>query len=152
MMFKTHLAFAFLISLLIFNYFNLNPILFVIFILIGSLTPDLDHGKSKISRKLWPISMIIKFIFKHRGLFHSLIFAAIISLIIKLLIGNYSIPFFIGFLSHLFTDALTKQGVNFLYPIKFFKIKGFIRTNSFLEKILFFIILLLILVRIIILI
>lgn len=150
-MFKTHLAFAFLIALLIFNYFNLNPVLFVLFVLIGSLTPDLDHSKSKIGRKTWPLSAIIKFTFGHRGLFHSLFLAAIITLLIKLLINNYAVPFFIGFLSHLLTDALTKRGINFLYPIKFFRIKGFIKTNSFLEKILFFIIIVLIIIRIIIL-
>lgn len=148
-MFKTHLIFSFLIALLIFNYFNLNPILFVIFVLIGNLIPDIDHSKSKIGRKVWPISLIINFIFGHRGLFHSLFFAVIISLLIKIIINDYAIPFFIGFLSHLFIDALTKQGVSFLYPFKFLKIKGFIRTNSFLEKILFLIILIFIIIRII---
>ena len=42
MMAKTHLAFAFLISLFLLKYVQINHFLFVIIVLIASLLPDID--------------------------------------------------------------------------------------------------------------
>lgn len=139
MLARTHLVFALLIGLLTFKYFNLNPILFIAVTVLVSSLPDIDHPKSKIGRRIKILSYPINFIFGHRKLFHS-IFAAIgLSFAIWYLFGSYYIPFFIGFVSHLIGDALTVQGVNFIYPFKEFRIKGFITTGGFLENVLFFV-------------
>jgi inner membrane protein len=132
-MFKTHLMFSLLISLLIFKYFNLNPYLFVLILVLAGSLPDIDHNKSKIGRRLFFISWIINLFFGHRKLIHSIFFASFLSLIIKLIFNNYWIPFYIGYLSHLFLDGVTKQGLYIFYPSNF-KIKGFIKTNNFIEK------------------
>ena len=133
MMFKTHLMFSLLISLLIFKYFNLNPLIFILILVLAGSLPDIDHSKSKIGRKLFFVSFFVNLFFGHRKLIHSIIFASVLSLIIKIAFGNYWIPFYIGYLSHLFLDSLTKQGLYIFYPSNF-KLKGFIKTNGLLEK------------------
>ena len=132
-MFKTHLMFSLLISLLIFNYFNLNPYLFILILILAGSLPDIDHAKSKIGRKFFPISWFVNLFFGHRKLIHSIFFASVLSLIIKLSFGNYWIPFYIGYLRHLFLDCLTKQGLHIFYPSNF-KLKGFIKTNGLFER------------------
>mgnify|MGYP001571153876 FL=1 len=139
MLARTHLVFALLIGLLTFKYFNLNPILFIVITSLTSFLPDIDHPKSKIGRKIKILSYPINFIFGHRGFFHSIFVALVLSFAIWYFFGNYYIPFLIGFVSHLIGDALTIQGINFIYPLKEFRIKGFIKTGGLLETILFFI-------------
>lgn len=132
-MFKTHLMFSLLIGLLIFKYFNLNPYVFIIVIVLAGSLPDIDHTKSKIGRRLFLFSWIINLIFGHRKLIHSIIFATFLSLAIRIFFGDYWAPFYIGYLSHLFLDLLTKQGLQVFYPYNF-KISGFIKTNGLVEK------------------
>lgn len=138
MLARTHLVFAILIGLLTFKYFNLNPFLFIFIVSLTSFLPDIDHPKSKIGRKVKILSYPINFIFGHRKFFHSIFVALGSSFVIWYFFGNYYIPFLIGFVSHLIGDALTLQGVNFIYPLKELRIKGFITTGGLLENILFF--------------
>ena len=133
MMFKTHLLFALFISLLILNYFNLNPLIFILILVFSAILPDIDHSKSWIGRKIKILSWPINFIFGHRKLIHSLFFILIIGILIRIFFNNYYIPFVIGYLSHLFLDTLTKQGVYLFYPFKL-RINGFIKTNGIIEK------------------
>ena len=142
MMFKTHLMFSLLISLLIFDYFRLNSVLFILILVLSGSLPDIDHAKSKIGRKLFLISWLVNLFFGHRKLIHSVWIAALLSFLIKLSFGDYWAPFFIGYLSHLFSDSLTKQGIQFFYPIKS-KISGFVKTNGFIEKIFLFVLIIL---------
>jgi len=141
-MFKTHFMFSLLIGLLTFKYFNLNPFIFVLILVLAGSLPDIDHSKSFIGRKLFFISWIINLFFGHRKLIHSLIFALFLSYLVKLSFNDYYIPFFIGYLTHLFLDLITKQGLQLFYPFKF-KINGFIKTNGFLEKIILLILIML---------
>ncbi len=52
----------------------------------------------------------------------------------------YGFGLFIGYLSHLLSDALTVSGVNFLHPVAKFKIRGPVRTGTFFEVIIFFLV------------
>ena len=133
MMFKTHLMFSLLIALLIFKYFNLNPLIFILILVLAGSLPDIDHSKSKIGRKLFFISFFVNLIFGHRKLIHSVIFATALSFLIRIFFGEYWIPFYIGYLSHLLLDILTKQGLYPFYPSNF-KLNGFIKTNGLIEK------------------
>ncbi len=133
-MFKTHFLFALFLSLLTINYFGLSPIFYILILLFAGSLPDIDHYKSKIGRKLFIISFLINFIFGHRKLIHSVIFATILAIVIRVFFGLYWIPFYIGYLSHLFLDSLTKQGVYLFYPSNF-RIHGFIKTNGIIEKV-----------------
>ena len=147
-MFKTHLAFSFLLALSLFKYFNLNFYLFLIIFILAGILPDIDHSKSWIGRKFKLLSWLINFIFGHRKLIHSIFFAVFLAIIVKIFFNDYYIPFFLGYLSHLFLDSLTKQGVRILYPLKF-KTSWIIRTNSIVEKLLLIILIILIVYKLI---
>jgi inner membrane protein len=47
-----------------------------------------------------------------------------------------AIAVFLGYVSHLVLDALTKEGIYLFWPLPY-RIKGFMHTNSLLEKGLF---------------
>ena len=142
MKFRTHLIFSFLISILIINYFNIqNKIVFVAILLIASALPDIDSYKSKLGKKIKPISFLINLFFRHRGIFHSPFLLILISIIISIINIEIAAAFFIGYLSHLVLDSLTPEGVMFFYPFSRKRIKGLIRTGSLWENIFFILLL-----------
>jgi len=144
MMFRTHLIFSFLISILIINYFNIqNKIVFVAILLIASALPDIDSYKSKLGKKIKPISFLINIFLGHRGIFHSPFLLILISIIISIINIEIAAAFFVGYLSHLVFDSLTPEGVMFFYPFSKKRTKGLIRTGSLFENILFILLLLL---------
>lgn len=138
-MFKTHLAFGFLVGLLSLKILDTNhPILFILLVTVFSSLPDIDHPKSKIGRKLFFISWPISLIFKHRGFFHSIFPPLILFFILYYFNLTFlGIAVALGYLSHLIGDSITKEGINFLHPISKFRIQGPIRTGFLLEKIFF---------------
>jgi len=147
MMYKTHLLFAFLISLLLTSFLNIeSKLFFIILILVSSFIPDIDNTNSKIGRKFKTSSLIINKIFSHRGFFHSLLLPLIMYFIFAFILDrkDMALAVFFGISSHLFLDLLTKEGISFFAPFSNKRINGFIKTNSFVEKIFFIIILLLI--------
>ncbi len=138
MMYYTHLAFGILISLLSLIFLNVdNKILFILIIMLFSIFPDIDIPKSKIGKKNKLISGIINFIFGHRGIIHTIYLPLILFIVFYNLNIEIGIAILLGYLSHLFMDAITKTGINPLYPLINKKINWFFKTNSFLEKILF---------------
>jgi len=143
-MFRTHLIFSFLIGLLIITSFNIqNKIIFIVILLIASIIPDIDSYKSKIGKKIKPLSFLINIFLGHRGIFHSLFLLILISFVIAIVKTEPAIAFFIGYLSHLLLDSLTPEGVMFFYPFSKKRTKGFIRTGSLFENIFFFILIIL---------
>ncbi len=142
MMFRTHLAFGFLIALLSLKILDVShPLIFILLVTLFSSLPDIDHPKSKIGRKLFFISWPISLVFKHRGFFHSIFPPMILFLILTYFdLSFLAATLALGYLSHLIGDSITKEGINFLHPISRFRIQGPIRTGAFLEKILFIII------------
>lgn len=150
MMGRTHIAFGILIGIIFLPISKINPYLFIGITIIGSLLPDIDCPNSKISKKAQTISKTIHAIFGHRGFFHTIYVAIILSILITWITNiNYAIPLFIGFSSHLITDGLTKSGVNLLHPFTTFRIQGFIQTNSITEHIFLAIIIISIIVLLI---
>ncbi|MBU3940924.1 MAG: metal-dependent hydrolase [Nanoarchaeota archaeon] len=131
----THTVFGLLVAILL--KFNLIMVLVCVF---ASLVPDIDTTKSKLGRKVKPLSWFFNVLFGHRKLFHGLFFAAGLSFLIYLYSFELALAFFVGYLSHLVIDSFNFAGIRWFYPAKF-KIKGFIKTGSFLEHILFFVIL-----------
>lgn len=140
MMHYTHIAFGLLLSLLYIEIFIVeNKLLFIFIVLLFSLLPDIDETRSRIGRKNKLASKTINFIFGHRGLFHTiyiplLLFLILILFNVKIIIGT---AVFIGYLSHLFLDAITRQGIRPFYPLYNKRINGFIKTNSIFEKVFF---------------
>ena len=143
MLFKTHLAFGFLLGLFAIPLLNPdNQLLFMMIILIGSIFSDIDHPKSKLGKKI----KIIGFLFEHRGFFHSFIFLILIDTILFLFLKEYLIliyAFNIGFISHLIADIANNMGIMPFHPFSKFRISGFIKTGALLETLLFFVLILL---------
>ena len=147
-MFRTHFAFGLLIGLLSLNFFNqifVGPKwLFVLIVAVASSFPDIDHPRSRISKLLFPVSWIISWVASHRGVFHSVFpIIGLYFLFDYLGFSFVGIAIGLGYLSHLIGDALTYNGIDFLYPISRFKIAGPISTGGLLEMIVYVIIVIL---------
>ncbi len=143
MLFRTHLAFAIFISLILL-YFNLN-LVFVIIFIIASLLPDIDSPTSKIGKRF----KFLNYLFAHRGFFHSLFALLIFTIILYFVNYLLAIAFFSGYFLHLLLDSFTKQGIYLFYPFSTKKSKGRIKVGSILENILFFVVLFVIIVLIV---
>ena len=91
---------------------------------ISSLLPDIDEPTSKVGRRAKILSVPINKMFKHRGLFHTPIFALGLFIIMSCVMFSisktinfvYPLCFLIGYLSHLFLDTFTPSGIMWLYP------------------------------------
>lgn len=142
MIFRTHLVFGFLCGLIAYDYLGLSQWWFFIFVLIGAGIPDVDEPESRWGRKLGFLSEVINFIFRHRGVFHSVFLGGAVGYVLGVFFNKMmGVGFFVGFVSHLIGDGFTLKGINFIYPFKQLRLSGFIRTGSKLESILFYIIL-----------
>ncbi len=148
MLFRTHLAFSFLIGLYLISILEVkNQILFMIILLFFSIFPDIDGSSSKISKKLRPFSHISN-LFGHRNILHTIYFPILISLILFIL--NFrlvSLAVLFGYLMHIFLDLTTKKGIALFYPLSKKRIKGFIKVGSLTENIIFTILIILIIYK-----
>ncbi|MBW2988946.1 metal-dependent hydrolase [Candidatus Woesearchaeota archaeon] len=140
MLFRTHLAFGFLIGLYLVDYFKVEKqILFIAVLLFFSVFPDIDNSSSKISKGLRPFSYLSS-LFSHRGVFHTVYFPLVISavfFVFGLKFAGMAVIF--GYLGHLLLDMATKKGVRLFYPLSRMKARGIIKVGSLAEKIIFFI-------------
>lgn len=125
---------------------------------IGSLLPDIDMKSSFISKRHPLLSKHFGKKCRHRGFTHSLLFLFLLSKGCELLVLvgqnnivfiSVSTGFLLGYLSHLVLDLLTKEGIELFFPCKInFKLLP-IKTNSkperYFNRILNFLVLMLIL-------
>lgn len=88
---------------------------------LGSLLPDIDHPKSYLGKRLYPLSFFIHKLFGHRGFTHSLLSTGFLGLatsywwdVNPLFFGGL----ILGYISHLLADMTTVSGVPLLYPNK----------------------------------
>ncbi|MCR4285112.1 MAG: metal-dependent hydrolase [archaeon] len=141
MLFRTHLVFS--LALYFFLIWILevpNKLLFLIFILFATIFVDIDTKKSKFGKKWFfrPLQLFLN----HRGMVHSIFFASLLSLIV----GSFNLwagfGFFVGYVSHLFIDGLTKSGVAFLWPLTKKKFGFGIKTGGIFEEVIFVLLLL----------
>ena len=140
MLFHTHLLLGIVAFLLLKDFFTGgNEIVFLTLVLLGSIFPDIDDGKSKMKKASGIIGSIISYLFKHRGIFHSLIFAFGIFVLFIIFWNNYyAFAFFIGYCTHIFGDIITPMGIRIFYPFSNFKIKGPIRVGGIGEWVILF--------------
>ncbi len=131
MLFRTHILFGFFLWLILIFFLKV-PFFILGFILFGSIFLDIDSHNSKIGSKFWFLSWF----FKHRGFLHSLFGCLFLGLIIGLLNLWAGFGFFLGGISHLFLDSFTKRGVRIFWPFGF-KVYGFVKTGSWMEDVLF---------------
>jgi inner membrane protein len=144
MLFRTHIVFSLLIFLIFFKYLNLDfysKIIFGLFLFIGTIFVDIDSTKSKIGH-YW-FFRPIQWVFSHRGMIHSLLFCLVLSLVVYLFNKNAGIGFLIGYLSHLFMDLITKEGICLFWPASSTKFSLFgIKVGGIIEEIMFVLLLL----------
>ena len=134
MLIKTHIVLNLFSVLLLFDLIP-QPALFLPFFILGTIFPDIDNKFSKIGR--YKVFRILQLFFKHRGVIHSFTFLFLLALPLLWIKSNILVGFCFGYVLHLILDCFTLNGVRILYPLKI-KIKGFLKTNGIIEKILFF--------------
>ena len=142
-----HFSLSFGASLWIFHYFFTNNV-FAIFILsffvafLSSL-PDIDikiiKSINNYNRQtlyiLYPITFILKIIFRHRTITHTIWLPTLLLLADIYMQSNFYTDsilrvLYIGIFLHLIEDSLTKSGIKPLYPLPLkFKLFDF-STNS----------------------
>ena len=110
-----------------------TAILAVFAVMIGALTPDLDHPSANFFQKLLG-ARIINFLFRsfsggHRHFTHSVLGIILIGFGLKWLFESILAPavmpsaniiwiaFMAGYISHIAADTLTDRGVPWLWPI-----------------------------------
>lgn len=140
-MLRTHLAMSLFIAALFWHSIS-DKILFSVLLIFATIIPDIDSANSYISSKSKPISKILGFFTRHRGFFHSMTFAFVLSLIIAIFAPIIALPIFLGYSLHIFADSFTKEGVQTLWPLSY-RTEGKFRTGSWFEYILIGIFLLL---------
>ncbi len=132
MLFNNHLIFSLFCCVIFIKYininYNINLLILVIFCLLFSLLPDIDHINSFIGNKFKFISYYILKYFGHRTITHSFIILYLLYLFIFyfkfLYLFNISISIkygiIIGYLSHILADMFTIRGVNIFWPFNFY--------------------------------
>lgn len=92
--------------------------------MVGALLPDIDHPQSAMGQQLPIVSDGVSLLMGHRRGVHSLFAAAVVGLAARLglhfvcpaLSPLLAASLVLGYLSHLFLDALNPEGVPFLWP------------------------------------
>ena len=138
MLFKTHMVFSLALYFLL-VYFIAMPFYVLIFVLLATAFVDIDIKNSKAGNR-WYLRPF-QFFTRHRGMLHGLFPALLLSLIIASFSHWAGFGFFVGYVSHLFLDSLTKSGVALLWPFGW-KIKGFVKSGGIGEQVLFVLLLL----------
>lgn len=140
MMNYTHAAFAYLCSLVITNFLgNDNKARFIAVAVLAALLVDLDHAASWVGKKLEPISITIRLLFRHRNFFHSITAALITYLIIYAINTEVALAALVGYASHIFIDAFNTTGVRILSPFSKYRLGGCVKTGGMIDHLLFLI-------------
>ena len=148
MLLRTHFVIAVLACLLIGRFydasFNSISFMFIGFFLLGTFFVDIDSKKSKTGKFF--LLRPIQWLFSHRGILHSLLFAFIFGVLIYIFEKTAGIAFFLGYVLHLVLDGLTRQGVMFFWPVFGKKISIFgkfgLKSGGLFEEIIFVLVLL----------
>ncbi len=138
MLAKTHIAFGILFGILALSFYTPHNIwAYFVLVVLGVLLPDIDHPNSKLNNTI-KVTKVVPVFFKHRGFFHSMFPAAAILIVFYLFSSfEYGIALFIGYFAHLFSDGMTVSGVNLMHPLAKMHMRGFIKTGSLAESIIF---------------
>jgi inner membrane protein len=136
MLSKTHLAINFFFAMF-FSAYAAHKAIFIALVLFATLLPDIDLLDSYIGKRVRFLSRIITFFSRHRQFFHSLPCTLIISFLLFLLSAEIALAFFIGYSLHILADSFTREGIQIFWPLKA-RINGMIRTDGWIEKIIFF--------------
>lgn len=104
---------------------------------LAALLPDIDSPDSQIGRAVPVLPRVLKTAVGHRGVLHSLVGAAFLTLLFALLFRNEAhlvVSFLAGYLSHVFMDTLNPQKVPLFWPLQWRVGVGLVTTSGFLER------------------
>jgi len=122
------------------SYYVAVPFWVLGFVLLSTVFVDIDIKNSRFGNR-WYFRPL-QWVTSHRGVLHSLVACVLISLIV----GSFNLwagfGFFVGYVSHLFLDCFTLSGVRLFWPFGF-KVKGFVKSGSWVEDVVFVLILIL---------
>ena len=121
------------------SYYVAMPFYVLIFVLLATAFVDIDIKNSKAGNR-WYLRPL-QFFTKHRGILHSLVAGVLFSLILGSVSLWAGFGFFVGYISHLFLDCLTRGGVALFWPLGF-KVKGFVKSGGIIEQVVFVLLLL----------
>ena len=134
MRYPTHVIFSLVVAYPFYHYTKLPMVSYLLVASWASLLPDVDHPKSHLGKSV--LSKIIRITTSHRGWTHSLfgmlVFCSLFALILHFLKIDlaYTIPFALGYFSHLISDSLNPTGVRWFWPSKRRIGIGLIATGS----------------------
>jgi inner membrane protein len=102
----------------------------------GSLSPDIDHPKSWVGRRVKVISVPVSKLFGHRGVTHSVVAVAACIACLRWdgQQWHHTLPFVIGYASHLAADLITPQGLCLAWPLRRTFAFPLVKTGSFAEQ------------------
>jgi inner membrane protein len=109
-----------------------QEVFFFLALIIFSILPDIDSARSYLGKRARPLSTILQLFLDHRAFFHSLLFIIAGTVIMIILSPTIALAFLVGAGSHLFLDALTREGIRPFYPLKR-RVRGAIKTGSLIE-------------------
>lgn len=130
MLYKTHISTAACASIPILYTTNTLSLITLVGVSLGALAPDLDEPKSYIGRRIPIIPNLIKFIFGHRGITHSLLIVASAFLLDLITKSRFLFSFTLGYFFHLLGDSFSVNGIKWLQP---FSQKSFKVPISFIK-------------------
>tara|TARA_Y100000034_G_C6777161_1_gene347068 strand:+ start:365 stop:805 length:441 start_codon:yes stop_codon:yes gene_type:complete len=138
MLFHTHIVIGIVVFLFTRSFVSGgNEIVFFFLVLLGSILPDIDERNSKINKWSGIIGVVVAALFKHRGLFHSVLLHGVLFLVIQSFFGiYYAGGLFFGYIAHIIGDGVTRMGVPIFYPFSNFKLRGPVRVGGAIESII----------------
>ncbi|MGX7328204.1 metal-dependent hydrolase [Enterococcus bulliens] len=126
MLYTNHLLVSNAIALPIMAQTNTLNVTNVLLLNLGVLLPDIDEPHSVIGQRTLGLSNVIKAVFGHRGLTHTIFFplalffiSALITVKFDALTLSYCLAF--GATLHILEDSFSRNGVYWLKPLSKFK-------------------------------
>ena len=122
MLYKNHLIVSNAIALPVMASTNTLELSSILALSFGALIPDIDEPGSYIGHRTRGISDLIKLVFGHRGITHSLLFVLLSGMLFVLVGKLLNIPLHIAFyvtlgvFLHILEDSFGNGGVEWLLP------------------------------------
>jgi inner membrane protein len=146
-LFQTHVLIGIIFFIIFRGYFAGDEIIVLLLILLGSILPDLDSPTSIINKWSGIFGRVVSLFTKHRGLFHSMVFHLALFVVLQQFISiTYARALFLGYLAHIVGDGITPAGITLFYPFSKFKIRGPVKVGSYVEVLLFIVLVVLVVI------
>ncbi|EEO6565836.1 metal-dependent hydrolase [Listeria monocytogenes] len=117
MRYKTHLITTFVLATPSAYMTNNLDLLGVCGLAIGALLPDIDEPNSFIGRRITIIPNIVKIIFGHRGMTHTLLATMLFVYLAIEFPNEFTKMLALGYFLHIVEDTFSVNGVQWFAPI-----------------------------------